>query len=168
MSTFFYLKITSFLCLQIFPTIANYISFHTMFCLVFKLLIWKCWKCILRLWCTELTPIQLSHIFHTFCDIIQEKNRCDALSSQSRHNSHKECCNWTPFTDNLSFVGNLSKSSFHPNNCAFRITLIFHNSVNTLSLSPSKLPIIFIYMQTLQHMLLLQFPSNSKYPDCLS
>jgi len=118
-----------------------------MFCLVFKLLIWKCWKCILAwLWCTELTPIQLSHIFHTFWDIVQEKNRCDALSSQSKHNSHKECCNWTPFTDNLSFVGNLSKSSLHPNSCAFGITLILHNSVNTLSLYPSELPINFIYV----------------------
>ena len=129
MSTFFCLKITSFLCLQISPTIASHIPFHIVFCLVFKLLIWKCWKCILAwLWCTELTPIQLSHIFRTFWDIAQEKNRFDALSSQSRQNSHKKCCTWTPFTDNLSFVGNLSKSSLHPNNCAFGITLILHNS----------------------------------------
>ena len=112
MWTCFYLKITPLLSLQISPTIASHIPSHIVFCLVFKLLIWKCLKCIVAwLWCIELTPIQLSHIFHTFWDTIQEKNRCDALSSQSRHNSHKECCNWTPFTDNLFFVSNLSRCS---------------------------------------------------------
>ena len=134
------LNITLFICFQISLTIAIQIAPQISFTEADALQILNWEKFNKGIWNVLCTPNHAQQRFHKSHTNLHSKNRCEQESSSDPQKMHTELTTLIPHFSKLTLVANLSSNTLQTVTCAAGTTLHFQNFINSLFLSPTRLP----------------------------